>query len=65
MPNDITRTSIPNELAILTELMWGHHILKLDQFFIIFCFLFHFSFYFLFFSTFSLYYFPFFFTMNS
>ena len=42
MPNDISRTSIPNELAILTELMLSHHIVKLDDFFISFPFLFRF-----------------------
>ena len=64
MPNDISRTSMPNELAILTELMLGHHIVKLDQFFIIFFFsisLSIFGFLLLFYSSFFL----FFFTINS
>ena len=42
MPIDISSTSIPNELAVLTKLMLSHSIVKLDQFFTIFSFLFHF-----------------------
>ena len=49
MPNDISSTSIPNELAVLIEFMLSHHTVRLDQFFIILFFLFHF------FCTFSIF----------
>ena len=42
MPIDISSTSIPNELAILTDLMLSHPTVRLDQFFTTFSFLFHF-----------------------
>ena len=58
MPGDISSTSLPNELAILTELMLSHPTMKWDHYFTIFYFLFYFFVFSVFFTlVFSLFFF--------
>ena len=64
MPNDISITPIPKELTILIELMLSHPSVKLDQFFTIFSFPFHFFLFFLFFPIFVLSFFFLFFSTS-